>query len=88
MWMWHDGSWWWWLSMGAGMVTSWGAIAAVVVVLLRRSEPGGSPATPGARQVLAERYARGEIDDAEYHRRLDTLDAAAPRTRAERATPP
>lgn len=29
--------------------------------------------TAGPRQILAERYARGEIDDDEYHRRLATL---------------
>jgi putative membrane protein len=27
----------------------------------------------GAEQILAERYARGEIDDEEYRQRLDTL---------------
>ncbi|MFE7311574.1 SHOCT domain-containing protein [Streptomyces sp. NPDC057555] len=32
--------------------------------------PGGPPA---AEQILAERYARGEIEDAEYQRRLAVL---------------
>jgi len=32
------------------------------------AEPGSSP-----ERLLAERYARGEIDDDEFRRRLDTL---------------
>ncbi|WP_211266209.1 SHOCT domain-containing protein, partial [Streptomyces catenulae] len=39
--------------------------------------PPPPPGTPGrplpAEQILAERYARGEIDEEEYHRRLTTL---------------
>ncbi|MET9879442.1 SHOCT domain-containing protein [Actinacidiphila glaucinigra] len=31
---------------------------------------------PGARALLAERYARGEIDDEEYRRRLAVLEEA------------
>jgi uncharacterized membrane protein len=31
--------------------------------------------------VLAERFARGEIDEEEYHRRLETLRAAGSMTR-------
>ena len=38
-------------------------------------QPGAPepPGTPTAERVLAERYARGEIDDEEYHHRLATL---------------
>ncbi|WP_066979345.1 SHOCT domain-containing protein [Streptomyces sp. NRRL F-4489] len=40
--------------------------------------PGTQPGTPaagppGPEQILAERYARGEIEDEEYHRRLSVL---------------
>lgn len=74
MWMWDDVSWWWWLLMSAGMVLFWGAIAAAVVALLRSIGPPVTRVTgPDAQQILAERYARGEIDEAEYRRRLDTL---------------
>ncbi|ABD11595.1 putative membrane protein [Frankia casuarinae] len=31
------------------------------------------PGERSAERILAERYARGEIDEAEYHRRLDVL---------------
>ena len=41
---------------------------------------GGPRGTGGARRVLAERYARGEIDESEYRARLEVLLAAdAPR---------
>ncbi|WP_245204378.1 SHOCT domain-containing protein [Kitasatospora sp. RG8] len=36
----------------------------------------GGAAPPTAEQVLAERFARGEIDADEYRHRLDTLRAA------------
>jgi putative membrane protein len=43
----------------------------------RPSQPGPSwPSGPGgsrAREILAERYARGEIDTAEYEERLQRL---------------
>jgi putative membrane protein len=37
--------------------------------------PGGSPvvAASGAEEVLAQRFARGEIDEAEFRARRDTL---------------
>lgn len=34
---------------------------------------GGAHPGAGAEAVLAERYARGEIDEAEYRARLETL---------------
>jgi putative membrane protein len=57
------------------------AIAAAVRYLgqdrRERSEPPPPPAPPAApltaEQVLAERFARGEIDADEYRQRLDTL---------------
>ncbi|WSJ62908.1 SHOCT domain-containing protein [Streptomyces sp. NBC_01310] len=60
------------------------ALAVAAVVLLLRSVdrfPSGSaqpPAAPSAEQVLAERYARGEIDEEEYERRLTALRAHGP----------
>ncbi|MGG2461304.1 SHOCT domain-containing protein [Streptomyces sp. RGM 3693] len=37
--------------------------------------PGGAPpgGSPTAERILAERYARGEIEDEEYQRRLAVL---------------
>ena len=67
-----------------GMVLFWVvlvlAIAAAVRYLDRKrgeSFPPTPPAPPPtAEQVLAERFARGEIDADEYRQRLDTLRQA------------
>jgi putative membrane protein len=65
----HDmGAWAWWL-MSAGMVAFWAAVAWVVVALARGSR------VPDRRpdEILSERFARGEIDEATYRRQLDLL---------------
>jgi putative membrane protein len=54
-------------------------IAAAARYLGRSRREPSSPARPGpptAEQVLAERFARGEIDAEEYHQRLDALRQA------------
>jgi putative membrane protein len=64
-----------WLVMLAMMVLFWGLIVAGLIVLARslggphpgRSGPDGG--RPGAEEILAERFARGEIDEEEYTRR-------------------
>ncbi|MGA5268463.1 SHOCT domain-containing protein [Streptomyces lydicamycinicus] len=58
-------------------------IALLIVRALGRSAPArGEPplprSGPPAEQILAERYARGEIDEEEYRRRLVTLRGAPP----------
>lgn len=64
--------------MGMGMLLLW-ALTTLVVVLVAlrfapRSRPDaqGSPARP-AEQVLAQRFARGDIDEPEYLARLEVL---------------
>jgi putative membrane protein len=67
-----------------GMVLFWVvlvlAIAAAVRYLDRKRgenfPPPPPPRPPTADQVLAERFARGEIDAEEYRQRLDTLRQA------------
>jgi putative membrane protein len=60
------------------MVLFWlvviGLIVWLVVTLLRR-ERGGTPRSKEdrAESVLRERYARGEIDEETYRRKLDEL---------------
>jgi len=77
--MWHNDGWGgWWFVMPLITLAFWIAVTWVVVTLLR-NRPGPTP-LGGARpaspeEILAQRYARGEIDDDEYHRRLDTLGA-------------
>ncbi|WP_063053484.1 SHOCT domain-containing protein [Nocardia arthritidis] len=65
--------------MTVGMVLFWALVIAGVILTVRYlaqpSAPvGGAPIVrPSAEQVLAERFARGEIDADEYHQRLATL---------------
>jgi putative membrane protein len=78
MW-WNDGWGAWWFVMPLVLIGFWVAVIWVVVNLLRR-RPGptstGGARPPSPEEVLAQRYARGEIDDDEYHRRLGTLRGA------------
>ena len=77
----HIGAWGWVL-----MTLSWIAFWALVILGLiavirylrgtsagRNERPSQSPGRPTPEQLLAERYARGEIDETEYRRRLDIL---------------
>jgi putative membrane protein len=50
----------------AFMLIFFGALAAVIITALRR---GSEPRTGGPEQILAERFARGEIDEDEYMQR-------------------
>ena len=58
-----------------GMVLFWAlvifGVIALVRFLARNDQPKATQATP--EQLLAERFARGEIDEHDYHQRLDTL---------------
>jgi putative membrane protein len=58
--------------MTIAMVVFWGLVAWVVLTLVRRpgADGGGSRR---AADILAERYAQGEIDDEEYQRRRAAL---------------
>lgn len=74
----HGVSAWGWFVMTVGMVLFWALIIAVAVLLFRAlSRPQDGVRTPAgpptAQQLLAERFARGEIDDEEYRRRLAVL---------------
>ncbi|MGQ4599700.1 SHOCT domain-containing protein [Nocardia sp. R6R-6] len=75
----HGVSGWGYGLMTVGMVLFWTLVIAGVILTVRYlaqpSPPvGGAPIVrPSAEQVLAERFARGEIDADEYHHRLATL---------------
>jgi putative membrane protein len=68
-----------WTAVGGGLwVPFWlvflAAIVVIVVVLVRRSDHRGSTvARNGPEELLAERLARGEIDEDKYRRRRDAL---------------
>ena len=84
---WHDNgmSGWGWFGMSLGTLLVLTLIAGVVALIIRTS-PGTSrnagdvrPApTPSPEQLLAERFARGEIEADEYQRRLAALRPAPP----------
>jgi len=66
--------------MALNMVLFWGVLIGGGILLYRwlhRDDRAGESqprlATFTARRLLAERYARGEIDDEEYRQRLSTL---------------
>lgn len=59
------------VGMGFGMLAFWALIVAAIVILVRgfggRSTEGGTRARDHAPlDILRERYARGEIDKAEF----------------------
>ena len=74
-----DGSWGvgGWLAMSLMMLVFWGVPIALVVWLIRGSfrprQADGTTLRSSAEQVLAERYARGEIDEEEFTRRGEVL---------------
>jgi putative membrane protein len=70
MWDWHGG--WGWLWMLGAMLVFWAFLVAVVVLVVRWLRPGPSigPERDGnerPKEILAERFARGEIDEEEFH---------------------
>ncbi len=80
---------WGWALMTIGMVVFWGALIAAGVALFRYLSRGplqqdqnqnqlqsGAAAPPSPEAILAERFARGEIDENEDHTRLATLRGA------------
>jgi putative membrane protein len=83
MMMWYGGNGWgWggWILMTVGMVLFWALLITAVVLAVRyltgpRGSAAGPPGSwqPRAEDLLAERFARGEIDDDEYRQRLALL---------------
>ncbi|MFI6727395.1 hypothetical protein NRF20_03695 [Streptomyces sp. R-74717] len=87
--VWYGGGWGWggWLVMAVVMVMFWALAIAGIVVLVhyltsahRGHQPGPPPSSGEhgwggrrAEELLAERFARGEIDEDEYKRRLALL---------------
>jgi putative membrane protein len=81
--------WGYWLVMGVTMILFWGLLIVGIVALVRHlggtrdashlggmrdaGGPGPGSGRTRAEEVLAERFARGEIDEDEYKRRLELL---------------
>jgi putative membrane protein len=69
--MWWGSGWGW-----IWMVVWWAVVLGVIiwaVVRFSGGTGGGERRGPTAREILDERFARGEIDEEEYRRRRDAL---------------
>jgi putative membrane protein len=83
----HDMSGWGYAGMVIGMVLFWALIIVGIIALIRfstgatqtRSVPQFPPYSESPEQLLAARFARGEIDEAEFQQRLAVLRGATPR---------
>ena len=76
MWWYGSGmSGWGYALMTLGMVVFWALVIVGVIALVRflARNDGPTAARPTPEQLLAERFAHGEIDEHDYHQRLDTL---------------
>ena len=66
-----------WLVMSLMMLLFWGGMIALVAWIVHSTRSVGNEKAPRtdtrADEVLAERYARGEIDDQEFTRRSAML---------------
>jgi putative membrane protein len=70
---------WGYIMMGVSFVLFWGAVITAIILFVRymgagsrRFEASG-PGAGVAENLLAERFARGEIDESEYTARLSVL---------------
>jgi putative membrane protein len=82
MMFWYDHmGWWGWAGIGIGMVLFWtlliaGSVALVAHISGDRQErqiPPDETLTASPEQVLAARFARGEINETEHRDRLAVL---------------
>jgi putative membrane protein len=76
--MYWNGSGWWgmWLVMGAFWILILLLIIAAFYWLFKANQGPGTRARPpgeSPEEIVKKRYARGEIDEEEYHRRLEEL---------------
>lgn len=75
----HDMGWWGYAGMGIGMVLFWALLIAGIVALVafvtgdRPAREGPPPESASAEQILAARFARGEISETEYRDRIAVL---------------
>jgi putative membrane protein len=69
-----DGGEWWWVGRIVALLV-WAAVIFFAVRWIARSRRHDP--MDRAREVLAERFARGEIDANEYRQRIDQLKGAS-----------
>ena len=73
----HNMGWWGYAGMGIGMVLFWAVLILGIAALVRFTvgdrQPRSFAPPQSPEQVLAERFARGEINETEYRDRLAVL---------------
>lgn len=72
-----------WFLMAIMMIVFWGGVIWLAVTLIRRSDHAAHATTavptpphtdrPAPHEILAERFARGEIEPDDYRQRLEVL---------------
>lgn len=75
-WYGHDFSAWGWVGMTIGMIAFWALVVAGIAWLIRSFQNVDRRQVEderGPERLLAERFARGEIDETEYQHRLAVL---------------
>ncbi|MGV9665235.1 SHOCT domain-containing protein [Nocardia niigatensis] len=82
-WYGHDMSGWGYAWMGVGMLVFWALLIVGIALTVRFAVSGrdssGRYESPSPQELLAQRFARGEIDETEYANRLAALRAAGVR---------
>jgi putative membrane protein len=75
MWGWGNGMGGWGLGlMAVGSLLVWALVVVGVIALLRHlNRDRSTEPRPTAEELLAERFARGDIAEQEYRERLDVL---------------
>ena len=64
---------WGWVGMTLSTLLFVGLLVLAGLLLVRATRQQERPTSSTPEQLLAERYARGDIDEEEYRRRLATL---------------
>lgn len=68
---------WGYLLMGFSFLMFWAAVITAIILIYKSTAGRNGKSEPGSRggpeHLLAERFARGEIDESEYTARLDAL---------------
>lgn len=78
MWFWGGAAHWWVGFLGFLItVLFWGLVVSLIVSLFRAngSKDHVHPLQEDPERTLARRFANGEINEEEFHRRLDVLRA-------------